>query len=86
MVDLMQKETTITSEVCCKTPKEKLCKAIQNKKAWNADIWVVFLHDNYGPHTAAHTRALLEHFNWELFDHHLTALILLQETTTCLPI
>jgi histone-lysine N-methyltransferase SETMAR len=28
----------------------------------------VLLHDNARPHTAAHTRALLEHFNWELFD------------------
>jgi hypothetical protein len=26
---------------------------------------VVLLHDNASPHT----RALLEHFNWELFDH-----------------
>jgi hypothetical protein len=30
---------------------------------------VVFLHDNARPHTVAHTRALLEHFNWELFGH-----------------
>jgi transposase len=30
---------------------------------------VVLLHDNAHPHTAARTRALLEHFNWELFDH-----------------
>jgi hypothetical protein len=30
---------------------------------------VVFLHDKAGPHTAARTRALLEYFNWELFDH-----------------
>jgi transposase len=29
----------------------------------------VFLHDNARPHTAACIRALLEHFNWELFDH-----------------
>jgi transposase len=26
------------------------------------------LHDNVPPH-AARTQALLEHFNWELFDH-----------------
>jgi histone-lysine N-methyltransferase SETMAR len=28
-------------------------------------------HDNTRPHTSAATctRALLEHFNWELFDH-----------------
>jgi hypothetical protein len=31
---------------------------------------VVLLHDNVCPYTAACTRALLEHFNWELFDHH----------------
>jgi histone-lysine N-methyltransferase SETMAR len=30
---------------------------------------VVLLHDNARPHTAAGTRALLEHFSWELFDH-----------------
>jgi hypothetical protein len=26
-------------------------------------------HDNARPYTAARTRELLEHFNWELFDH-----------------
>jgi hypothetical protein len=30
---------------------------------------VVLLHENARPHTAARTRALLEHFNWELFDY-----------------
>jgi histone-lysine N-methyltransferase SETMAR len=30
---------------------------------------VVLLHDNARPHTATRTRALLEHFNWQLFDH-----------------
>jgi hypothetical protein len=30
---------------------------------------VVLLHDNACPHTAAPSRALLKHFNWELFDH-----------------
>jgi hypothetical protein len=31
----------------------------------------VFLHDNVRPHmgNATCTQALLEHFNWELFDH-----------------
>jgi transposase len=29
----------------------------------------VILHDNARQHTAARIRALLEHFNWELFDH-----------------
>jgi hypothetical protein len=32
-------------------------------------ILVVLLHDNARPNTAARTRALLEHFIWELFDH-----------------
>jgi hypothetical protein len=30
---------------------------------------VMLLHDNVRPHAAARTQALLEHFNWELFDH-----------------
>jgi hypothetical protein len=30
---------------------------------------VVLLHDIMSLHTAAHTETLLEHFNWELFDH-----------------
>jgi hypothetical protein len=30
---------------------------------------VVLLHDNTRPHKAARTRTLLEHFNWNLFDH-----------------
>jgi hypothetical protein len=30
---------------------------------------VVLLHDSARPHTAARTRVLLEHFNWELFEH-----------------
>jgi histone-lysine N-methyltransferase SETMAR len=30
---------------------------------------VVLLHDNARPHAAAPTRALLERFNWVLFDH-----------------
>jgi hypothetical protein len=29
----------------------------------------VLLHDYARPHTAVRTRSLLEHFNWELFDH-----------------
>jgi hypothetical protein len=31
---------------------------------------VMLLYDNARPHTAARSRALLENFNWELFDHH----------------
>jgi histone-lysine N-methyltransferase SETMAR len=29
----------------------------------------MLLHDNEPPHTGARIRALLEHFNWEFFDH-----------------
>jgi hypothetical protein len=44
------------------TKKEKLRRAIQNKRHG------VVLHDNARPHTAVCTRALLGHFDWELFD------------------
>jgi histone-lysine N-methyltransferase SETMAR len=30
---------------------------------------IVDLHDNARPNTAARTRPLLAHFDWELFDH-----------------
>jgi transposase len=43
--------------------------AIQYKRRGMLTSGVVLLHDNARPHTAARTRALLEHFNWELFDH-----------------
>jgi histone-lysine N-methyltransferase SETMAR len=29
----------------------------------------IFLHDNARPHTAAGTNALIQLFNWEIFDH-----------------
>jgi transposase len=29
----------------------------------------MLLYDNPRPHTAARTRALLENFSWELFEH-----------------
>jgi hypothetical protein len=50
---------------------QQLCRAIQNKRCemLTSGVRAVFLHDNMHPHTAAHTRALLEHFNCELFDH-----------------
>jgi hypothetical protein len=32
---------------------------------------VVLLHGNVCPYTVARTYALLEHFNWELFDNSL---------------
>jgi hypothetical protein len=46
---------------------------------------VVVLHDNARPHTAAPTLSLLEHFNWELFDHPPNGPDHVRATTTCLP-
>jgi transposase len=67
MVEFMQQGTTLTSEVYCETLK-KLHRAIRNKRCGMLTSGVVLLHQNAGPHTVACTRALLEHFNWELFD------------------
>jgi transposase len=68
VVEFMQQRTTITSDVYCETLKE-LCRAVQNKRHVILISGVVLLHDNVHLHTAACTRALLEHLNWELFDH-----------------
>jgi hypothetical protein len=67
MVEFMQQGTT-SPQVYCETLK-KLCRAIQSKRRGMPTSGVVLFHDNVRPHTAARTRALLEHFNWELFDH-----------------
>jgi transposase len=63
----MQQGTTITSEVYSGT--KKLIRALQNKRRGMLTPGVVLLHDNSHQHTAARTRALLEHFNWEFSDH-----------------
>jgi hypothetical protein len=63
MVEFMQQGTTITSEAYCKTPK-KVRRAVVM-----LTCGVVLLHENAPLHTAACTRALLEHLKWELFDH-----------------
>jgi hypothetical protein len=48
---------------------KKLRRAIQNRRGMLAySVLVVLLHDNECQHTAARTRALLEHLNWVLFD------------------
>jgi hypothetical protein len=46
---------------------KKNCRAIRNKRRGMLTSGVVLLHDNARPHTAARSRALLEHFNWEFF-------------------
>jgi hypothetical protein len=48
---------------------KKWHRAIQNKRHGMLTPGVVLLHDNVRPRRAAHTRALLEHFKWELSDH-----------------
>jgi hypothetical protein len=47
---------------------KELCRVIQSKRCGMLTSGVVF-HDSAHPHTAACTRELLVHFNWELFDH-----------------
>jgi hypothetical protein len=68
MVEFMQQGTIITSDVYWETLK-KLCRAIQNKRYGIMTSGVVLLHQNVHLHRAARTWALLEHFNWELFDN-----------------
>jgi hypothetical protein len=57
----MQQGTTVTSEV--------YCMVIQNERHGIPNSSVVPFHENVCPLAAAHTRALPEHFSWELFDH-----------------
>jgi hypothetical protein len=86
-VEFMQQETTMTSQVYCETAK-KLRRAIQNKRRGMLTSGVVLLHDNARPHARALLLAL-QHC-WSISTGNslttlLTALILLQVTTTCLP-
>jgi histone-lysine N-methyltransferase SETMAR len=69
MVGFMQKKDhNNVIHLYCETRK-KLHRVIQNKRHGMLTYGVVLLHDNAHPYTAAHSRAPLEHFNWELFDH-----------------
>jgi histone-lysine N-methyltransferase SETMAR len=54
---------------CIAKHKKKLRTAIQNKRYGMLTSGIVLIHDHARPHTDARARALLEHFNWELFDH-----------------
>jgi hypothetical protein len=68
MVEFMQQETRIMSQVYCKTVK-KLSSAIQNKRRGMLTCGVVLLHDNAHLHTATHNQALMEHLNWGVTDY-----------------
>jgi hypothetical protein len=63
---------------------EKLNRSFQNKRHGMLASDVVLIHDNAHPHIAARTEALVEHLNWELFDHSPYSHEL-RVTTTCLP-
>jgi hypothetical protein len=43
----------------------KLRKSIHSKKRGMLTSGILLLHDNFRAHTAAHLRALFEHFNWK---------------------
>jgi hypothetical protein len=70
MVEFMQQRTTTMSQIYCET-LQTLRRAIQSKRCGMHMPGVGLLHDSSRPHTgtAVRARALLEHFNWELFDH-----------------
>jgi hypothetical protein len=66
MVEFMQQGITIMSLL---QNIKNLHKATQTKRCGMLTSSVELLHGNAPLDTAAHTRVLLEHFNWELFDH-----------------
>jgi hypothetical protein len=92
MMEFIQRGTA-TSEVYCKT-LTKLRKTIQNKRHGMLTSGMVLFHDQCASTYEYSTRALLEHFSSELFDHaphspHLTRsdyylLTYLNETTALL--
>jgi hypothetical protein len=76
-------------EVCCLWAQPSFVlrntkKIVQSKRYGMLISSVVLLHDNACLHTAAHTQALLELFNWGLLDHPLYSPDLALSDTTCL--
>jgi hypothetical protein len=63
----------------------KLQWVIQNKRRGMLTSCVVLLHDNAPPHRAPCTHTLLEHFNWELYDHTPYSPHLAPSNYNCLP-
>jgi histone-lysine N-methyltransferase SETMAR len=68
LVDFMTQWTTINSESYCETLK-KLWQAIQNRRCGLLPSGVCLLHNIAWLHTTVRTRALLEQFGWEIFEH-----------------
>jgi hypothetical protein len=70
IVEFMKQRTIITSRVYCNTLND-LRRAIQSKRNGMLTFGVLHFHENKRLHasTIVRNRALLEHFNWELFDH-----------------
>ncbi|GBN77800.1 Histone-lysine N-methyltransferase SETMAR [Araneus ventricosus] len=68
LIEFMTHETTINSEVYCRTLK-KLKRAIQNNRRGLLSSGVVLLHDNARPHTAVRTGEVLRKFKWDVFQH-----------------
>jgi hypothetical protein len=79
IMEFMQHETTIMSEVYFETLKE-LCRAMGMLTSG-----IVLLHDNAHPHTAACTQVLLSISTGSCLTTLLTDLISLRVTTTHLP-
>jgi hypothetical protein len=48
---------------------KKTVQAIQNKRCGMLISGVSFFYNNACLHTAICTQALLQHFNWQFFDH-----------------
>jgi glycine cleavage system protein P-like pyridoxal-binding family len=69
MVEFTQKRTKITLEVYCEIYKKLHRAGNSEQRRGMLTSFLVFLYDNALPHKVARTQALLEHFNWELFDH-----------------
>jgi histone-lysine N-methyltransferase SETMAR len=68
LVNLIERGTTITDDVCCETLNKLRC-AIQNRWCGKLSSDIIFLHDNARPHTAAKTQEKIQDFRWELFNH-----------------
>jgi histone-lysine N-methyltransferase SETMAR len=67
LVEFMQQDTTITSEVYCETLKN-FVGPFRKKRRGMLTSSVVLHHEYLRPPTVARIRTLLDHFNWELFD------------------